>query len=326
MQKNAAGRASLPEILRTSREHTTQGKREPTGSNDPDGPLTKRIAAVTLDPIVDAHPAVEVGPPGGFYGWDWSATTHDGRDRVVNDLCDALKADLVLPGKGLQGWSQSVQAYDAGGYLIGSVYFGGGRDDVHVVSTSAVADEARAAVVGLDRARTSRVDTRVDSLVPFNELAAIMEEAAQSYGSLITRVESSQRGVSQGRTLYLGAPSSAIRVRLYEKWLESPGQYVEGTNRVEVQLRPASKVKDRVSRWSRAETFCASKVTRELASRLGAELLPAASLHVAKPTPDLERTLQVMGEQYGNAVDKWLSVSGGDLDRVLAHLTARPLD
>lgn len=259
-------------------------------------------------------------PSDGLYGWDWSATTHDGRQGVVDDLLQALGTAIALPGKGLQGWSQSVQAYDREGYLLGSVYFGGGREDVHVVSTSSAADQARQAVVGMDRARTSRVDTRVDTLMPYEDLVWVCESAAATYGSRITRMESSERGQSLGRTTYLGAPSSAVRVRVYEKWLESPGEYLEGTNRVEVQLRPASKVKERVSRWSPAETFCASKVTRDLAQRLGDDLAPKSTLHVARKTPDLERTLRTMGEQYGKAVDRWLSVSGGDLDRVLDHL------
>lgn len=258
-----------------------------------------------------------------FYGWDWSATTHDGRQGVVDDLLDSMGTAIALPDRGLQGWSESVKGYDRDGYLLGSVYFGGGRDDVHVVATSAAADAARRAVIGMDRARTSRVDTRVDTLLPFDQLTAVLEAAAETYGSRITKMESSERGVSLGRTVYLGAPSSAVRVRIYEKWLESPGQYVEGTNRVEVQLRPPSKSKERVSGWSPAETFCASRVTRDLAERLGADLAPKTSLHVKRATPDLERTLRVMGEQYGNAVDKWLRVSGGDLDRVVDYLTDR---
>lgn len=257
----------------------------------------------------------------GFYGWDWSATTHDGQTAVVDDLLAALGAAVALPGKGLQGWSQSVQAYDRDGYLLGSVYFGGGRDDVHVVSTSAAADIARPAVVDIARARTARVDTRVDTLVPFEDLVGICEASADAYGSRITRIESSERGQSLGRTVYLGAPSSAVRVRVYEKWLESPGQYVEGTNRVEVQLRPASKVKERVSAWTPAETFCASRVTRDLARRLGDDLAPKATLHVKRGTPDLERALEVMGDQYGKAARRWLEISGGDVGRLLDHLT-----
>ncbi len=254
------------------------------------------------------------------YGWDWSATTHDGRAGVVNDLLGALAPSVCLPGKGLQGWPASLEAFDAGGYKVGAVFYGGGRDDVHVLSTSAAADSSRRRVVGMDRARTARVDTRVDTLVPWDDLAGMCRSAAASYGSRVTKIESWQCDESLGRTLYLGAPSSAVRVRVYEKWMESPGQYVEGTNRVEVQLRPASRVKERVSAWSPAETFCASKTTRALAAMLGDEAAPTASLHVDRGTPDLERTLQVMGEQYGNAVDRWLRLSGGDWDRVLHHL------
>ena len=45
------------------------------------------------------------------------------------------------------------------------------------------------------------------------------------------------------------------------------------------------------------------------------------SLHVAKGTPDLERSLKAMGEQYGGVVDRWLTVSGGDLGKVVGYLT-----
>lgn len=231
----------------------------------------------------------------------------------------ALRAGSALPGRGLQGWSQSVQAFDAEGYRLGSVYFGG-REDVHVVSTSAAADRARPAVVGIERARTSRVDTRVDTLVPFDDLRALCESAA-GLKARVTYMESRQGGESVGRTLYVGSPTSAVRVRLYEKWLESPGQYVEGTNRVEVQLRPPSRSKGIVSTWSPAETFCASELTRRLASELGTDVAKPGSLQKSRGTPDLERTLEVMGEQYGPGVRRWLSVSGGDLGKVVEYLT-----
>jgi hypothetical protein len=136
----------------------------------------------------------------------------------------------------------------------------------------------------------------------------------------VTYMESRQAGESTGRTVYLGSPSSAVRVRVYEKWLESPGQYVEGTNRVEVQLRPPSRAKERVSSWTPAETFCASQLTRRLADQLGSEVARPGTLQKSRGTPDLEQTLEAMGSQYGKAVDRWLSVSGGDVDRVLDYL------
>lgn len=262
-------------------------------------------------------------PPADVYGWDWTATTHDApedeRPALVRSALEALGGVHTLPGKGLQGWSRSLASFDCDGYALGTVYFGG-RDDVHVVATSSAADVVRSDVLGAAPGKTSRVDTRVDTLVPFEDLERVLEDAADTYGSLITRVESSKRGVSQGRTVYLGAPSSAIRVRLYEKHLESPGQYVDGTNRVEVQLRPPSAMKGEVSRWSRVETFCASKVTAHLAVELGNDLAEPASLHIKRDTPTLEQSLAAMGKQYRRGVGRWLEVSGGDVSRVLEHL------
>jgi hypothetical protein len=211
-----------------------------------------------------------------------------------------------------------VKGFDGDGYALGSVYFGG-RDDVHVVSTSSAAHAARSAVIGIDRARTSRVDTRVDTLVPFDDLRAVCDGVA-GLKAQVTYIESSQGGESLGRTVYVGAPASAVRVRVYEKWLQAPGQYAEGTNRVEVQLRPPSRAKELVSGWTPAETFCASQLTRRLASELGSAVADPGTLQKARETPDLERTLRAMGTQYGPGVERWLSVSGGNVDRVLEYL------
>lgn len=257
----------------------------------------------------------------GVHGWDWSATTHPLVDNSPAYLVDALRPWVVRRGKGLQGWSQSLEAFDRDGYALGSVFFGGGREDAHVLATGGAAHNARRAVAVLAEARTSRVDTRVDTLAPFEDLAAILEAGAAVYGSQIIRTESSVRGVSTGRTVYLGAPASAVRVRLYEKWLQAPGDYLEGTNRVEVQLRPHSRAKAMVSGWSPAETFCATRTTRDLAAQLGVDVAAPPALEVSRGTPDLEARLASMGRQYGNTFVEWMDVSGGDVSAVVEHLT-----
>jgi Replication initiation factor len=222
----------------------------------------------------------------------------------------------------MQGWARSVESYDCDGFKLGAVYLGG-REDVHVVSTSAAADWTRPAVVALHGARTARVDTRVDTLASFDVLAQLCEVAADTYNSVVTTMESRRGGQSEGRTVYLGSPRSMVRVRVYEKWLESPGQYVEGTNRVEVQLRPVSQSKARVSELTPAETFCATKTTRDLAAQLGGQAVDAGSLRVRRGTPDLEASLAAMGRQYRKVVDRHLARSGGDLGRVLDYLTGQ---
>lgn len=305
-----------------------RSRRERPQSTTPGGQIATLARPEARPPtsntgVVNGRAEREVGrvaPDYGVYGWDWSATTHEGSERVVDELLQALGAEVVTVGRGLQGWSQSLIAHDRGGYKVGAVYFGGGRKDVHVVSTSQQADEARRAVVGIGEARTARVDTRVDTVAPFEDLRALCESAA-GMKARTTYMESHQYGKSVGRTLYVGAPSSAVRVRVYEKWLESPGQYAEGTNRVEVQLRPPSRAKEMVSTWTPAETFCASQLTRRLAGELGVEVAEPGSLQKARATPDLEQTLKAMGTQYGKAVERWLTLSGGDIGKVLDYLT-----
>lgn len=255
------------------------------------------------------------------YGWDWTSTTHEGRTGIVEDLIKALGTRTAARGKGKQGWSQSILCYDAGGYKLGAVYFGGGRDDVHVESTSSQADETRDAVKSIGHPRTARVDTRVDTLVSFDELRAVMTEVAGS-NTRTRYIEGTMGGQSTGRTFYLGSPTSAVQVRLYEKWLESPGLYVDGCNRIEVQLRPPSRAKEMVSSWTREETFCASKLTRRLAQTLGTDLAEPASMQKEKRTPDLERSMEWMGRQYGGSFADFMSWSGGDLGRVLDYLAA----
>jgi hypothetical protein len=160
------------------------------------------------------------------------------------------------------------------------------------------------------------VDTRLDTLVPFEDLRGVCEGVAGPK-TRVTYMESSYRGESTGRTLYVGAASSAVRVRVYEKWLESPGQYEEGTNRVEVQLRPPSRAKERVTSWTPAETFCASKLTRRLAVELRTDIAHPGTLEKWRGTPELIETMRAMGKQYGRAADQWLTYSGGDVGAVL---------
>lgn len=284
---------------------------------------------MALKPTIGDKPDNDAQPPPlDVYGWDWTATTHAVEDdRTVERLLKALGGVTFAPGKGIHGWSKSVLAYDAAGYSLGAVYSGGGREDCHVLATSAAADTVRPLVSDLFHARTSRVDTRVDTLAPFEELTAILYAAAETYNSTTLYMESRRGGKEAlGRTLYLGAPSSAVRMRVYEKHLQAPGEYEPGTNRVEVQLRPPSKVKGDVSAWTPAQTFGVSKPTRDVAALLKTELAPKTSLHVSRGTPDLMRTMKVMGKQYGPAFEKFMEWSGGDLETVLGFLMERDED
>lgn len=265
------------------------------------------------------------------YRWDWSATTHDptgtgltGRE-LVTDLVTACDPLLVVPGKGLQGWAKGVEVFGHDGNVSARVYWGGERQDVHVVASSEVAHEIRPRVASMYGAKTARVDTRVDTLRSYSELVEIARKAAGPRTKL-TFMASEVGGESTGRTLYVGSPTSDVRVRIYEKHLESPGSYDEPVNRVEVQFRPPSRGKQEVSERLPGETFCATKLTRRLADALGADVYKPVSVQKPKAVPDLELTLEHMGKQYGPAVDRFLNLSGGDVDAVLRRLRVLGFD
>ena len=253
------------------------------------------------------------------------AADHWGTDSTVSaiaaDLVSTLGGAIAVPGKGLQGWRESLQVFDIDGYKLGQVYFGGERTDVHVVSTSSAAHRTRRLMVGMYGAKTSRVDTRVDTLLSYEDLEGLLRTAAGLKAQL-RFVQSEQGGQSKGRTMYVGSPKSSLQIRLYEKWLESPGQYAEGTNRVEVQLRPPSRAKAAVSAWSAADTFCASELSRRVAGLLGTDIAHPATLQKQRGTPDLERALQSMSNQYRPSVERWLKATGGDIGKVLDYLVA----
>ncbi|WP_235605818.1 replication initiation factor domain-containing protein, partial [Rhodanobacter thiooxydans] len=71
-----------------------------------------------------------------------------------------------------------------------------------------------------------------------------------------------------GRTQYLGASSSAVRARLYEKGKQPEFRHLSRFDlcRLEIQVRPAKDAKDAYSKLSALEVWGASKWTRQLAS------------------------------------------------------------
>ena len=248
--------------------------------------------------------------------WDWSATTHPVEDFELVVL--SVAADRGVPGKGLHGWPVGLDLFDKRGDRVAKVFTGGSTETIHVLATAGVADSVRESVTKRP-CKTARVDTCVDSLVKYEDLVSSVLEVAGPQTKIT--VFKSFKGTEQlGRTVYVGAPTSAVRLRIYEKHLESPGLFEAGTNRVEVQLRPPSRSKEAVSTWSRWETFGASKLSRRVGEVLGQKIEPAGSLEKKRGTPTLEESLEAMGRQYGPSVERFLALSGGDLDTVLAHL------
>lgn len=127
----------------------------------------------------------------------------------------------------------------------------------------------------------------------------------------------SPEGRARGCTLYMGASSSSVRVRLYDKGAELHARGLEGPKtlrRVEVQVRADSKA-EKVS-WSRMlpQTFwTVSSAVRAVAHHLQ---IPSEGSLVRLPSPpsDLERLKTLASVQYGDAITALVrDLASGDM-------------
>lgn len=121
-----------------------------------------------------------------------------------------------------------------------------------------------------------------------------------------------------GRTLYLGAESSVMRARIYEKGLHPDAaaqQIPEDAVRLEFQVRPISRAKVTMAHLEPERVPAGAKWATALARAAG-ELPgePWTPGTVWNP-PQLERAMEALVRQYGNTleqyrarVDSWESV------------------
>jgi hypothetical protein len=122
----------------------------------------------------------------------------------------------------------------------------------------------------------------------------------------------------KGRTLYLGSRDSPYFVRIYEKGkqLGADPHWV----RVEVELKPASKDKERWSLASPQQVAYAVPWGREFWARLG-HLEPDRVIQVPPPPPkNLESRTLALVAQYGRVILDLAEHHQGDLSRLGEHL------
>lgn len=242
----------------------------------------------------------------------------------------------VREGRGFHGFERRVsvkceQTKDE----VGAVSFGGTHGDLVMVEVKGA--WTASAVECIRREVPDHNCTRVDSChdadVPsaWDDFLSIMLDV-----KAVHKLKGEKRGdwdyPNDGRTLYLGAPTSPVRVRLYEKGKQPEYRHAGRPNwvRVEAQVRPQKEARKAYSGLSAAEVWGASKFTREIAVRafaLEAGVFPAGGV---KKENDLERRLHWLIEQYAptllefrQAVGSWDCVGRSLDEMVTAHLAAR---
>lgn len=153
--------------------------------------------------------------------------------------------------------------------------------------------------------RVSRMDPCADYTAPgsWDAISGAMLKVADERGLKVLHIGDFHRGL-EGRTIYVGATTSAVRARGYEKGkqLRSAGLEDADLNhvRLEMQVRPPSRLKAAAAVLTPAQAFTAFATwSGELYAQLTGDGPPEVHLGNLRPPSDEARKLDWMLRQYG---------------------------
>ena len=255
--------------------------------------------------------------------FDWYQGT------VPAPLNDVLEAFLerqdglqIAHTKGAHGFAHTAVLSDQDG-TVAKVWYGGSHPFPHVI----LSGEPTMAGVEVIRARfpdhyVSRADACEDfaDADAYDRLQDIVLQAAKQH-----RVKVDTRGDhllhKEGRTVYLGAPTSACRLRLYDKAAELRSKFAKNQERLkeipphlarlEAQTRPQTReAKAKFARIEPLEVMGSSPWLRYVwHEALGLELTP---VQVGKPwrQSDDDRAYAYLLAQYGGLIRRRIAEHG----------------
>ena len=211
-----------------------------------------------------------------------------------------------------------------------------GVPETHV-SVQGLWSPALASAIRIDHPdhSVSRADVCIDLDQPgfFDWLTPIAIDLATAAGLKLSQAGNwlTPQGIAEGRTLYIGAPSSAYRIRIYEKGKKHIN---EGTDpdaspdwtRLEVQIRPAKDFKRSAATMEPSELFATCKLATKLLTLItGHEVPHLAQIHHRRPATDASVKFQHLTHAYGRFVLMLIeTVEPAELARLLRQQLAAP--
>lgn len=234
----------------------------------------------------------------------YTATT---RAAKADDLFQMLYrgGDKFRQGRGHHGFEHRVSFSGPDGSENSSVSWGGTHGELIMLEAKG---DRTPFIVDRLRSKYEHRCTRVDSCYDVDEpgaFAKLLEPCLHVKKEY--RLKGSKAGdwedfPEDGRTLYVGANSSPVKLRLYEKGHQPEYRHLKRPDwvRIELQVRPTKDAKDAYSRADSLAIWGASAWTRELAGLvLAAELTPLPAGTTYRQTEE-ERAIQFLCKQYGN--------------------------
>ena len=257
-------------------------------------------------------PTISYEPP----RFDWyQATVEMSGSDLVDLALTALGDEAPVFVKGQNGYARGWEIRRQGSRSA-LVLEGGQQEFPHIVGTGpdavAVARLVRrfsASVVH----RVARCDVAVDTDSPgaFTALCDGLRATVRGSGVrglLMHNPDSS----ADGATYYVGAKTSEVQARLYEKGKQLPAAERPEWVRYELQLRPQKERKTWAASTSETDLLGAARWSRSFASEYldtTASAPPTRSERVS----DLEGALQTLTTQYGARLLELLEIHAGDV-------------
>lgn len=240
--------------------------------------------------------------------FDWYAAsfrTNAPHESVLADLGLVLDATPIATGRGLHGYTDGWEFRRPEG-IVARALSGGSNQFVHAWASGA--DTVPFVDVVREWWPEEHTVSRVDACEDFTGegcwdglLAACVAEAEGRRLS-INQAGDWMRDGQAGRTLYLGAKSSPVRARLYEKGKQLRGDGVKDAPldwvRLELQVRPEHQAKWTLAKATPEQTWGASKWSQALAERaldFDTDRIDGRVWH----EPDDARALRYLIRQYG---------------------------
>lgn len=238
----------------------------------------------------------------------YSATTEAASsDDLAQVLVDSIPGALdwdIRKGKGFHTFGERMSFKSHDGTEFAAIQWGGRQGARAMLE---VKGEHTPKAVEALRARFPHRCTRVDSCADFDaprafqRLLRACKQVKQAHRIIGGKAGDWEDFPEKGRTLYLVANTSPVRLRLYEKGLQPEYAHLARPNwaRIEVQVRPAKEAKSEFARLTALEVWGASRWSRDLA---GLALANHVDPHPAGTTYRLterETALRWMCKQYG---------------------------
>lgn len=225
------------------------------------------------------------------------------------------RGDDIRQGKGFHTFGERAAVRNEYGEEVAAVMWGGKQGDRVMLE---VKGDRTPEVVERLRSDFPHRCTRVDSCADFERPGAfeeLLEPVLQVKGEF--KLYGEKRGdwefPEKGRTQYLGANSSAVRARLYEKGKQPEYRHLNRPDlcRLEIQVRPQKEAKTAYAELSATEVWGASKWTRKLAAEVLEQMLDPHPPGTVRRDSKRDQALRWMAGQYGHHLVSLAADLGG---------------